>query len=174
MKLNTVSQIFIIVAGLLVLGALIFVFIVFPLFDEIRAGATLWVEDQKRLLAFDRTEQETAKLADEVSRIEEIDPLMQKTLIQKDGAIEFIVSLETIGKALKLSYDIGIGATEPLGRGVAAHSFQISLTGPYLSVARFIEAVEQMPHYTKVQSVGMSRRGNEVSASLIVSAFAHQ
>lgn len=170
-KLSALSQILIITGGLVVLIGLIFFFIVFPILEDIEGSAQQWVRDQKRLLAFGRSEQEVQKLTDEVARINEINPLIQKTLIKKDQTIAFIVALENIGKALKISYDISIGGITPLGRGVSTQSFQVSLNGPYISIARFIEAVESMPQYTQVNSVGISRRGSEVSASINLSAF---
>lgn len=174
MRLNALSQIFITVSGLIAILGLVFFFIVFPIFNEVKENGNQWVEEQKQLLSFGRSEQEVDKLAGEVMRIMEIDPLAQQTLIKSEETIAFIVALENIGKALRVNYDIGIGTTVPLGRGVSATGFQISLNGPFISVARFIESIETMPQYAQIHNVSISRRGNEVSASLNISAFVKQ
>ncbi|RJQ13910.1 hypothetical protein C4553_02040 [Candidatus Parcubacteria bacterium] len=175
MRITPFSQILITIGVLIVVLALVYLFIITPVLEEVDSGTNRLIGQRKQILAFERSDQELEKLSQEVRQLRELEPFLNRVFISKDTTLDFIVALEALGKRVGVTYEINIEGQPLSGRRVetSQQTFQVNLQGSFLQVARFIEGVENMAYFARVNRAQFSRRDDSgnIVASLNISAF---
>lgn len=176
MRISPFSQIFITLAFLTVGIGLVYFFIISPIFTDVKENTGHLIESQRLMLSIERSDQEIQKLRDEVSQAKELEFLLNQTLIKPEEAVDFIIAIENVGKEIGIQYNIGIENPNPAGARLPTVSFQVSLNGSFVDVARFIEGIEKMSQYAQINRFQINRRGDvgNVSATINLWAFSNQ
>lgn len=81
--------------------------------------------------------------------------ILSRTVLAKDGDVDFIEYLETLAKQQQVTLVIASVREETMP-SFDMRRFQLTAKGSWSSVMRFLQLVEQMPIYTSVQNIGLT------------------
>ena len=171
--MKEVSRINLSIIVFLVLTVLILIFGVYPIFKDIEKNSEELVNQKKELVILEAQITNLEKFKIVYKNLEEILERIQGLFVDARVPVDFIRFLENTAEGCSL--DISISPTSS-GKFSSDYwqslIFQISSRGSFSNFLRFLEKLENSPYLIEVQSLNISRDGENVRAIFSIKVFA--
>lgn len=162
--MNTLQKTIATTASLIVFNVAIFIFIIYPVINDIRAFNDR-IALERVALENKYTSRRNIKniIADLKYVSDGLAPLEKSMIIQKNGEVDFINALEKIAEKNNLPQKIRIipAGTQDAKQGLAAkQNISITLAGDYIDVLKYMGDLEKSAFYVIINSVNLSSGEN--------------
>jgi Tfp pilus assembly protein PilO len=158
MKMTLKTKIYLSISISLVLALLLITLVIWPLWKDIRERSKELVLTKGKLILLENQ----LKNIEELRKIEErIKLTLEKTeslFIDKETPLEFISFLENLSQDCQISLKISLAPFKEIRvEAWSFLSFQITLTGSFPNVGRFLEKLESCPYLVKIENLNIAR-----------------
>jgi len=202
MKINQNKLFFLFSAIVVLLGI---GYTIYFLIGKIDSSKNVYIEKSKEIVLIGKKQGQIEELKDELKKTAQNREEITASLLSRGDVLDFIVKIENTAKFAGLSYEVRItreitqsAIDEELltlrrsrrrGRGQDSEEtpeeqklpgvvFNITLSGSYSGVIRFLEGVASLPYYTHVESFTISKdiktgeeESSQVESSIQMTVF---
>ena len=153
---NPKQKLYLLISGISAAAILLIAFIIVPSMLEIKnlnEGIALQrLEIEKRY-----TQIQSGKRITNLTKIKNDIEQLSSIFVKKGSELEFITTLEGIAQANGLEQNINLQTTEQKVSGqIIATPIQISLTGEYLNILKYLSSIEKLDYYITINSLNLS------------------
>ena len=171
--MKTVSRINLSIIVFLVLAVSILIFGVYPIFKDIEKNSEELVNQKKELVILEAQITNLEKFKIVYKNLEEILERIQGLFVDARVPVDFIRFLENTAESSSLDISISPTSSGKFGSDYwQSLIFQISSSGSFSNFLRFLEKLENNPYLIEVQSLNISRDGENVRAIFSIKVFA--
>jgi len=171
--MKEVSRVNLSIVVFLVLTVLIFIFGVYPIFKDIEKNSEEVFRQKKELVILEAQITNLEKFKTVYKELEEILKKIQDLFVDLQVPVDFIRFLETTAESCSLDISISPTSSGKFGNDYwQSLIFQISNRGSFPNFLRFLEKLENSPYLIEIQSLNISRDGENVRAVFSIKVFA--
>jgi len=171
--MKEVSRINLSIIVFLVLTVLILIFGVYPIFKDIEKNSEELVNQKKELVILEAQITNLEKFKIVYKSLEDILERIKGLFVDAQVPVDFIRFLENTAESGSLDISISPTSSGKYGSDYwQSLIFQISSSGSFSNFLRFLEKLENSPYLIEVQSLNISRDGENVRAIFSIKVFA--
>ena len=171
--MKEVSRINLSIIVFFVLTVLIFIFGVYPIFKDIEKNSEELVSQKKELVILEAQITNLEKFKIVYKNLEDILERIQGLFVDARVPVDFIRFLENTAESSSLDISISPTSSGKFGNDYwQSLIFQISSRGSFPNFLRFLEKLENSPYLIEIQSLNISRDGENVRAVFSIKVFA--
>ncbi|MFC1612575.1 hypothetical protein ACFL29_01865 [Patescibacteria group bacterium] len=164
--MNLFQKTLITIATLLIFGAIIVIFVIYPAILDIQTFNDR-IQLERVALENKYTGRRNIKniVADLKQVSEQLVPLMEKMVIQEGQEVDFIGDIEEVAIKNNLVQKIKILPTEEKKQELASRrNINIALSGDYIDILKYLNDLEHSEHYIIIYAIHIGSGTNQVSA----------
>ena len=171
--MNLIQKNIIIVTILAIVCICIYLFVISPTIKDIKVfDDRIQIERVSLENKYDSRRNIKNIIADLKYVSDKLTPLFDKMIIQNGGEVKFISGLEKIAKANNLVQKIQISSASATEEKLAQkRDIQISLSGDYANVLRYLEDLEKSEYYVIINNMVVSSGKTQSTEATISSGI---
>jgi len=172
MERKSINKIHFLISFFIILFILLVVFIVYPLFKDIKATSQELLSQKEKLILLEATVSNLEEFRILHQDLDEILDKIDGLLINQEVPVEFIGFLEKTSGECSVDSKISLG-----GAGKSEKyfwtpvNFQITIKGSSSNFLKFLEKLENSPYLINVQKLTLNRNDENIRANLSISVY---
>jgi Tfp pilus assembly protein PilO len=158
-----------------ILVILLVVFIIFPLFREIKDNSRELISQKESLATLEEKIGNLEKFKILYKELEQILEKIDNLFINSEVPVEFISFLETTAENCQQKIEISPTSAKKSEKELwSSLTFQIASTGSFPNFLKFLEKLETSPYLIEIKNINISKsgEGGDVKAIFSVKVFA--
>ena len=155
----------------LIVFSLVILFIIIPWVKEVETISADFIKEKQKIASLEEVIKNIDRLEVDLIKIEKGNNFYNKTFLEEGDPIKFITYLESITEGLEANLNsLAISKAEKDASIFDPLYFQLSVSGSYDNLARFLEKFESSNWLLKIKDINISKSGsgeeNEIRAEL--------
>lgn len=175
MERKFISKIQLLLLILAVSFVLLTVFVIYPLFNNIKSQSRELVYQKEKLVHLESTVMNLEKFRVLYQDLDEILYKIDSLLINPEVPVELIGFLEKTSEECSIDSEILLGSVgNPEKYSWTPVSLQITVRGSSSDVLKFLEKLENSPYLINIRKLTLNRTDKKIGANLSISVYAKQ
>ncbi|MDI6591776.1 MAG: type 4a pilus biogenesis protein PilO [Patescibacteria group bacterium] len=155
--------------GILIISLI--VFLIYPLFEEIKKDSEELLLQKKRMVSLTEQRENLKKIEDIYKNYQSDLDKIEKLLPDPEIPIELISFLEKASRDSEVGLEISSITKEAPTNFWPSLSLQISITGSTPNSLKFLEKLENAPYLIEILNLNIRRSEKELKTSLLVKVY---
>ena len=173
MERKFISKIQLLMLILAVLSILLTVFVIYPLFKNIKSKSQELIYQKEKLIILESTAINLRKLKVLYQDLDDILGKIDSLLINPEVPVKFISFLEKTSEECSIDSEILPGSVgKPEKYSWAPVNFQITVRSSSSNFLKFLEKLENSPYLINIQNLNINRTDKEIGANLSIGVYA--
>jgi len=173
MERKFISKIQFLILILVVLFILLAVFVIYPLFKDIKAKSQELVSQKEKLVILESTVMNLEKFRVLYQDLDETLDKIDSLFINSELPVDFISFLERTSEECSMDSEISLGSVGKAEKSFwTSVSFQITVRGSSSNFLKFLEKLENSPYLIDIQKLTLNQINEKIGANLSISVYA--